>query len=165
MHQGLGQERTQHIQEVGKGQCGRDDNQGRKRWSCAQRGGSQFIYLLSGYLDWITIFQWNNPVGQEEGGRVSRCWVDATPGNMKLAYASHSGDFHLKHSFLCVHSEGRLKLFKGWKLMKYEETMCCETVRSPAFQWTGNRWGTTVGLKPFPGSWAWCLQRRIVSCV
>lgn len=48
--------------------------------------------------------------------------IGCPSGNMKLAYASHSGDFHLKHSCPCVHSEGRLKLFKGWKLMKYEES-------------------------------------------
>lgn len=45
-------------------------------------------------------------------------------------------------------SERRLKLFKTWKLMKYEEIICCEPVCYPALHWTGNCRGTPVGLKP-----------------
>lgn len=38
--------------------------------------------------------------------------------------------------------------------------MCCVARCSPAFHWTGNCGGTPECLKPFPASWAGCLQRR-----
>lgn len=68
------------------------------------------------------------------------------PGDVKLAPGPQSGDCLLEHSGLCVHWEGRLKLFKSWKLMKYE-IMCDETRHSPAFHRTGNWWAPPVSLK------------------
>lgn len=73
---------------------------------------------------------------------------ECSGGLRQLVPITQSPLFPILCSRFCVYRERRLKLFKTWKLMKYEEIICCEPVRSPALYWTRNCQGTPVGLKP-----------------